>query len=52
MSIPLTRENRGVNEELHRGILSHVCLYVFVEKYDIQPLKMLALEELHNTLAI
>jgi hypothetical protein len=32
--------------------LSHARLYVFVEKYDIQPLKTLALEELHRALAV
>ena len=32
--------------------LSHAQLYVFAEKYDVQPLKAYALEELHATLAI
>jgi hypothetical protein len=32
--------------------LSHARLYVFAEKYDIQRLKTLALEELHRTLAV
>ncbi len=52
ISIPPTRANRGVNENYTEVFLSHAHLYVFAEKYDIQPLKTLALEELHNTLAL
>ena len=51
ISIPPTRTNRGMNEDYTEVFLSHARLYVFAEKYDIQPLKTLALEELHNTLA-
>ncbi|KAI9808038.1 MAG: hypothetical protein M1827_007544 [Pycnora praestabilis] len=52
ISIPHTRANQGVNEDYTEVFLSHARLYVFAEKYDIQSLKTLALEELHNTLAI
>lgn len=50
-SVPATRANRGANEDYTEVFLSHARLYVFADKYDIQPLKTLALEELHNTLA-
>ncbi|KAA6407795.1 MAG: hypothetical protein FRX48_08146 [Lasallia pustulata] len=52
ISIPPTRANRRENEDYTEVFLSHARLYVFAEKYDIQPLKTLALEELHSTLAI
>ncbi len=50
-SLPPTRANRGANEDYTEVFLSHARLYVFADKYDIQPLKTLALEELHDTLA-
>jgi hypothetical protein len=52
ISIPPSRANRGVHEDYTEVFLSHARLYVFAEKYDIQPLKKLALEEIHSTLAI
>lgn len=52
ISIPPTRANQSANEDYTEVFLSHARLYVFAEKYDIQLLKMLAFEELHNTLAI
>ncbi len=52
ISIPQTRPSRGVHEDYTEVFLSHARLYVFAEKYDIQPLKTLALEELHRTLAV
>lgn len=52
ISIPPTRANRGANEDYTEVFLSHARLYVFADKYAILPLKTLALEELHNTLAI
>ena len=51
-SIPPGRANQSANEDYTEVFLSHARLYVFAEKYDIQRLKILALEELHNTLAI
>ena len=51
ISLPPTRANRGADEDYTEVFLSHARLYVFADKYDIQPLKTLALEELHNTLA-
>lgn len=50
--MPLPRPNRNPEEDYTYVFLSHAQLYVFAEKYDIQPLKVLALEELHATLAI
>lgn len=52
ISMPPTRANRGANEDYTEVFLSHARLYVFADKYAILPLKTLALEELHNTLAI
>lgn len=52
ISIPPTRANRKVNEDYTEVFLSHARLSVFADKYDIQALKTLAFEELHNTLAI
>jgi hypothetical protein len=52
ISIPQTRANRGAHEDYTEVFLSHAQLYVFAETYDIQPLKTLALEELHRTLAV
>ena len=49
--IPPPRRNQSSAEVYHDVFLSHAQLYVFAEKYDIQPLKMLALDELHATLA-
>ena len=45
------RPNRSPEEDYTEVFLSHAQLFVFADKYDIQPLKMLALEELHATLA-
>lgn len=50
--VPPPRRNQSSAEIYHDVFLSHAQLYVFAEKYDIQPLKMLALDELHATLAI
>ena len=52
ISIPPTRANRAANENYTEVFLSHARLYVFAEMYDIQILKTLAVEELHNMLAI
>ncbi|KAI4232082.1 MAG: hypothetical protein L6R40_007515 [Gallowayella cf. fulva] len=51
ISLPPARANRGADEDYTEVFLSHARLYVFADKYDIQPLKTLALEELHDTLA-
>lgn len=50
--IPPPRPNQSPEEDYTDVFLSHAQLYVFADKYDIQPLKMLALDELHATLAI
>ena len=52
ISLPQPRENQAPNEDYTDVFLSHARLYVFAEKYDIQPLKALALEELQAMLAI
>lgn len=52
ISLPQPRENQAPNENYREVFLSHARLYVFAEKYDIQPLKALALEELQAMLAI
>lgn len=51
ITLPPTRGNRGPLEDYTDVFLSHARLYVFAEMYDIQILKLLALEELHSTLA-
>ena len=38
-------------EDFSEVFFCHVYLYIFADKYDIQTLKVLALEELHATLA-
>ena len=50
--IPPPRPNQKPEENYSGVFLSHARLYVFADMYDIQPLKLLALEELHATLAI
>lgn len=52
ISLPQPRGNQAPNEDYTEVFLSHARLYVFAEKYDIQPLKALALEELQAMLAI
>ena len=52
ISLPQPRENQAPNENYREVFLSHARLYVFAEKYDIQPLKALALEELQAMLGI
>ncbi|KAK3170355.1 hypothetical protein OEA41_009742 [Lepraria neglecta] len=52
ISLPQPRENQAPNEDYTEVFLSHARLYVFAEKYDIRPLKALALEELQAMLAI
>ena len=44
--------NQGPCENYSEVFLSHARIYVFAEKYDIEPLKMLALQRLHATLSI
>ncbi|KAK4696535.1 hypothetical protein P7C71_g1394, partial [Lecanoromycetidae sp. Uapishka_2] len=50
--IPPPLPNEKPEEDYTDVFLSHARVYVFADKYDIQPLKHLALEELHATLAI
>lgn len=52
ISIPPPPPNKGPEEDYTDVFLSHAQLYVFAEKYDIQTLRMLALENLQTTLAI
>jgi hypothetical protein len=44
------RQNSGPTEDYTTVFLSHAQLYVFAEKWDIKPLKTLALFKLHKTL--
>ena len=46
------RSNQKSNEDYSEVFLSHAQLYVFAEKYDIQNLKMLALDNLQNVLTV
>ena len=50
ITIPPPRPNEEPNENYTPIFLSHAHLYVFAHKYDIPPLKTLALENLHMTL--
>ena len=50
--IPPTRVNQNESEDYTEVFLSHARLYVFAEKYDIQPLKVLALECLQDQLGV
>lgn len=45
------RANVSAWEDYTEVFLSHVRVYMFAEKYDIQPLKRLALQDLHETMA-
>ena len=51
-SLARPRANRGATEDYTEVFLSHARLYVFAEKYDIQPLKALSIHRLHATLAL
>lgn len=46
------RKNLESCEDYKDVFLSHARLYVFAEKYDISPLKMLSLSKLHKTLSV
>lgn len=50
-SLPKPRSNMYPDEDHIEVLLSHAHLYVFAEKYDIQPLKKLSLQKLRRTLA-
>ena len=49
---PQPRSNSNSQEEYSEVFLGHARLYVFADKYDIQILKILAMEELHAALAV
>lgn len=51
-STPPPRSNQGPLEDYSEVFLSHARVYVFADKYDIEPLKKLALQNLHQTLTI
>ena len=46
------RANKGPEEKYEEVFMGHARMYVFAEKYDIQPLKKLALQKLQHQLAI
>ena len=50
--MPVPRSNIHPQEDYTEVFLSHARLYVFAEKYDIQPLKKLSRQKLQHTLAI
>ena len=50
ISICPPRPNQASYEDYTEVFLSHARVYVFAEKFDIQSLKALALDELHGTL--
>lgn len=52
LSTWVPRANTGPTEDYTGTFLSHARLYVFAEKFDIQPLKRLVLKNLHQTLCI
>ncbi|MCJ1458699.1 hypothetical protein MMC28_009073 [Mycoblastus sanguinarius] len=52
ISIPPSCPNKDSSEDYTDVFLSHARVYVFADKYFIQPLKLLALEELQTSLAI
>ena len=49
---PKPRPNSSPQEEYSEVFLGHARVYVFADKYDIQTLKVLAMEELHAALAV
>lgn len=50
-TVLVSRANSAPSEDYTDVFLSHAYMYVFAEKFDIQPLKRLALRYLHQTLA-
>ena len=50
--IPPPRPNKVRSEDYTEVFLSHARIYIFAEKYDIQPLKTLAIQRLHQTLKV
>ena len=52
IAVPPTRPNKRPDEDYTEVFLSHAKLHVFADKYDIQTLKMLSLENLQLTLAV
>ena len=52
LQIPPPRPNQSPKEDYTEVFLAHARLYVFANEYEIEPLKVLALEELHATLAV
>lgn len=49
-NIPEIRANTSSSQDCTDVFLSHARLYVFAEQYDVQPLKRLAMNNLHFTL--
>ena len=46
------RSNKDQAENYFEVFLEHARLYVFVDEYDIQSLKVLAMKELHTSLTV
>ena len=51
LQVPPPRPNESPEEDYTEVFLSHARLHVFADKYDIEMLKTLTLEELHATIA-
>lgn len=51
LNLPQPQPNQSEYEDYTEVFLCHAYLHVFADKYGIQSLKVLALEELHATLA-
>lgn len=51
VNVPRMRANQGFHEDYTEVFLSHARLHVFADMYDIQVLKTLTLEQLHDTLS-
>ena len=52
IGIPAPRRNTDVKEDYTEVFLCHARIYNFAQKYFIEPLRQLALDELHQVLAI
>lgn len=52
IKVPSPRGNKSSAEVYKDVFLSHARLYVFADKFDIQDLEILALDELHATLKV
>lgn len=52
LATPAARSNKSPDEDYTEVFLCHARIYVFADKYDINPLRLIALKKLQMTLAI